>query len=71
MQQQQTEYDKQESTRQDSEWLSVQETARQLGVHSQTIRKMIAAGIIPAIGIGRDYRLRLADVVSALAIRRP
>jgi len=58
-------------------WLSVNETAAVLGVHSVSVRRMIARGDIPAAHVGRlvrvDGRLleaRLESEIKAAASSR-
>jgi excisionase family DNA binding protein len=43
------------------EFLTVQEIARSVKLHPQTVRNRIAAGTLPAVRIGRCVRVRRAD----------
>ncbi|MGO5027815.1 helix-turn-helix domain-containing protein [Candidatus Agathobaculum pullicola] len=45
-----------------SEILTVKETAEQLKTTRQQIRKMIANGELPAVKVGREWRIPLASV---------
>ena len=45
-----------------SEILTVKETAEQLKTTRQQIRKMIANGELPAVKVGREWRIPLAGV---------
>ena len=42
--------------------LTVQEVARRLHLHPITVRRMIKAGRLPAIRLGRSVRVRESDV---------
>lgn len=46
----------------ESEWLSVAQAGRRLGVSRLTLLRLIDAGDLPAYRIGRRIRLRTADV---------
>ncbi len=49
------------------EWLSLQQAAQLLGVSVDTIRRRIAAGVLPASRCGaRLIRVRAADLESVL-----
>lgn len=45
------------------EMVTVAEGARILGVHPQTLRRLIKQGQIPALVVGRSWRLRPSDLV--------
>ncbi len=45
-----------------SDWLSVVQVCRRLGVSRLTLLRLIDAGALPAYRIGRRIRLRAADV---------
>jgi excisionase family DNA binding protein len=49
--------------------VTVGEVARQLRVSNMTVYRLINAGEIPALRIGRSYRLRVEDVDAYLAAR--
>jgi excisionase family DNA binding protein len=43
-------------------WLTVKETARVLGLHEITVRRKVAAGVIPALQLGgRGCALRVME----------
>lgn len=44
------------------EMVSVAEGARILGVHPDTLRRLIKQGQIPALRVGRSWRLRPSDL---------
>lgn len=44
------------------QFLTVAEVARQLRVSNMTVYRLIKAGDMPAVRIGRGYRLREGDV---------
>lgn len=50
-----------------SELLTVPEVAQQLRVHPITVRRMIKDGSLPAVKIGRNYRIRAEDRDALLA----
>jgi len=52
-----------------SAFVTVGEVARQLRVSNMTVYRLINAGEIPALRIGRSYRLRVEDVDAYLAAR--
>jgi excisionase family DNA binding protein len=43
-------------------WLGTQDAARQLGITTRTLYRLIDEGEIPAYKLGRVFRLRLSDV---------
>jgi excisionase family DNA binding protein len=45
-----------------SNFVTVGEVARQLRVSNMTVYRLISAGELPAIRVGRSYRLREEDV---------
>ena len=45
------------------EMVTVAEGARILGVHPETLRRLIKQGQIPALKVGRSWRLRPSDLV--------
>ncbi|WP_082573966.1 MULTISPECIES: helix-turn-helix domain-containing protein [unclassified Nocardioides] len=45
-----------------SEYLTVQEAADLLRCHRATVRRQIDAGQLPAIRLGRCFRIRRSDV---------
>ena len=52
-----------------SEFVTVGEVARQLRVSNMTVYRLISAGEIAAVRVGKSYRLREADVDAYLASR--
>jgi excisionase family DNA binding protein len=52
-----------------SAFVTVGEVARQLRVSNMTVYRLINAGELPAVRIGRSYRLRADDVDAYLAAR--
>jgi excisionase family DNA binding protein len=44
-----------------TEFITAQEAAARLRVHEKTIRRWIKVGTLPAVQIGRSYRIRLED----------
>jgi len=51
----------------DEQLLSVSEVAEEFKVTTQTIRNWIKSGVLKAIKIGRDHRIRRQDVDELLA----
>ena len=51
----------------ESELLTVAQVADELQVTAQTIRNWIEQGVVPALRIGRAYRIRRDDVDELLA----
>jgi len=47
--------------REDEEVLTVEEIAKSLKVNPRTVRNWIASGELPAIDIGRGYRISRSD----------
>ncbi|MFV2084220.1 helix-turn-helix domain-containing protein [Micromonospora sp. LOL_021] len=43
-------------------WLSVEEVAEQLDLHVRTVRSYIRGGRLPAVRIGKQYRIAPADL---------
>ena len=52
-----------------SAFVTVGEVARQLRVSNMTVYRLINAGDMPAVRIGKSYRLRAEDVDAYLAAR--
>ena len=52
----------------DAQMLTVRQAAEALSVCEETVRRQIRARRVNAIRIGSVYRVRLADVLSALAV---
>jgi excisionase family DNA binding protein len=48
-------------------YVTVAEVARQLRVSNMTVYRLISAGEIPAVRVGKSYRLREEDVNAYLA----
>jgi excisionase family DNA binding protein len=44
-----------------TEWLTVEQIARELGVHPETIREYIRDGLLKAVQLKRSYRIRRSD----------
>ena len=45
-----------------SEWLSVEDISKELGVHVDTVRGWIRERKLRATRLGRDYRIRRVDL---------
>ena len=43
-------------------WLSVEDIAKELGVHPDTVRSWIRERKLQATKLGRDYRIRRVDL---------
>jgi excisionase family DNA binding protein len=52
-----------------SNFVTVGEVARQLRVSNMTVYRLISAGELPAVRIGKSYRLREEDVDAYLTAR--
>jgi excisionase family DNA binding protein len=54
------------SAEKDGEWLTMTEAAKALGVTNHTIRRLIKAGVLPAIQVvpGAPFQIRAADLAS-------
>lgn len=52
-----------------SQFLTVAEVARVLRVSKMTVYRLISNGQLPAVRVGRSYRLREEDVDAYLAAR--
>jgi excisionase family DNA binding protein len=50
-----------------SEFVTVAEVAAQLRVSSMTVYRLVQAGQLPAVRVGRSYRIREDDVDRYLA----
>jgi excisionase family DNA binding protein len=50
-----------------SAFVTVAEVARQLRVCNMTVYRLISAGELPAVRVGKSYRLREEDVDAYLA----
>lgn len=48
--------------------VTVAEAADALAVCQETVRRLIRRGSVPAVRVGVTYRLKLAEVESALAV---
>lgn len=44
------------------EWLTVTEIKTELRVHAMTVYRLIHAGRLDAVKVGRSYRVRRADL---------
>lgn len=51
-------------------WLGTKDAARQLGITTRTLYRLISEGELPAYKIGRVLRVKLADVETFLASAR-
>jgi excisionase family DNA binding protein len=45
----------------DKQWISVEEAAKELDVHPETIRTWIKEGILNAVAVKRTFRIRRTD----------
>ena len=54
----------------DSEWLTVEEVAKQLKVHIKTVRHWINTGELEAMDIGRGYRISKSDLQAFIEKRK-
>ena len=54
----------------DSEWLTVEEVAKQLKVHIKTVRHWINTGELEAMDIGRGYRINKTDLQAFIEKRK-
>ncbi len=52
-----------------AQFLTVSEVASALRISNMTVYRLISSGQMPAIRVGRSYRLRVEDVDSYLAAR--
>ncbi len=52
-----------------AQFLTVAEVARLLRVSNMTVYRLISAGELPAVRVGRSYRLREEDVDHYLSAR--
>lgn len=48
---------------QEEKLLTVQETADYLSLSAQTIRKWINSGKLNAVKIGKEFRIRLSEII--------
>ena len=58
-----------QSRQETSAFVTVGEVARQLRVSNMTVYRLINAGELPALRIGKSYRLRADDVDAYLEAR--
>jgi excisionase family DNA binding protein len=58
-----------DSRRPESQFVTVAEVAAQLRVSNMTVYRLVQAGDLPAVRVGRSYRLREEDVDRYLADR--
>jgi len=54
----------------DSEWLTVEDVAKQLKVHIKTVRHWINTGELEAMNIGRGYRISKSDLQAFIEKRK-
>jgi excisionase family DNA binding protein len=54
----------------DRDLLTVEEVARYLGCHPRTVYRYIRAGQLTAIKLGREYRIKRADLDRFLEERK-
>ena len=52
-----------------SDFLTAQEAADEMGVHEKTVRRMILRGELPAVRVGRGYKI-LRDHLPTEQLRR-
>jgi excisionase family DNA binding protein len=52
------------------EWLTLQEIADELKLHIETVREWVRTKQLPAYRVGRDYRVKRADLDKFLKERR-
>ena len=52
-----------------SSFVTVGEVARQLRVSNMTVYRLISGGELPAVRVGKSYRIREDDVEAYLAAR--
>jgi excisionase family DNA binding protein len=52
-----------------SQFLTVAEVARALRISNMTVYRLISSGQLPAVRVGKSYRLREEDVDRYLAAR--
>lgn len=45
----------------ESKWMSVEEAAKELDVHPETIRSWIREGLLNAVAVKRTFRIRRTD----------
>ena len=48
-------------TDQKTEWLTVDQIARELNIHPETLREYIRDGLLKAVQLKRSYRIRRSD----------
>lgn len=53
-----------------TEWLTVEQIAKELGVHPDTIREYIRDGSLIAVQLKRSYRIRRTDYEEFLRRRQ-
>ena len=48
-------------TEEKTEWLTVDQIARELHIHPETVREYIRDGLLQAVQLKRSYRIRRSD----------
>lgn len=46
--------------------VSIQEAAEIVAVHPETLRRLVKQGIVPALRVGKSWRIRLSDLEPSL-----
>ena len=59
------------TTMADHELLTCEEAAGYLRLHPRTVGRLLKAGQLPGVKVGRQWRLRKADLDAYLAGQRP
>lgn len=51
--------------------VTIEEAAEHISCHPTTVRRMVQRGEIPALKIGRQYRVRMSDLVPEFQAVKP
>jgi len=51
--------------------VTIEEAADYISCHPTTVRRMVQRGEIPALKIGRQYRVRMSDLVPEFQATKP
>jgi len=51
--------------------VTIEEAAEHISCHPATIRRMVQRGEIPALKIGRQYRVRMSDLAPEFQSEKP